>query len=144
MKSPSLESSSLPIGVSREIGNWADLAIEKLEHFPLIQPYSALINLESNGEFPTEPLKHIRRPIGNPDVFSTLPIDALRHEFKGKGAACGYAWAARKELIRKHGLYDACIIGSGDRAIFCAAIGVSGIGQARGCWNHFERCVIRR
>lgn len=35
----------------------------------------------------------------------------------------GFAWAGRRELLEKHGLYDACILGSGDRAIACAAYG---------------------
>jgi len=35
----------------------------------------------------------------------------------------GLAWAARRELLMRYGLYDACILGSGDRAIVCAAYG---------------------
>lgn len=35
----------------------------------------------------------------------------------------GLAWAARREIIDRHGFYDACISGSGDRAIACAAYG---------------------
>ncbi|MGE0702592.1 MAG: hypothetical protein AB7F99_13570 [Vicinamibacterales bacterium] len=35
----------------------------------------------------------------------------------------GLAWAARRDVLLRHGLYDACILGSGDRAIVCAAYG---------------------
>jgi hypothetical protein len=35
----------------------------------------------------------------------------------------GLAWAARRELLARHGLYDVCILGSGDRPIACAAYG---------------------
>jgi hypothetical protein len=35
----------------------------------------------------------------------------------------GLAWAARRDFLMRHGLYDACILGSGDRAIACAAYG---------------------
>jgi hypothetical protein len=35
----------------------------------------------------------------------------------------GLAWACRREVLDAHGLYDACILGSGDRAITCAALG---------------------
>jgi hypothetical protein len=35
----------------------------------------------------------------------------------------GYAWAARRDLLQKHGLYDARIVGSGDLAILSAAMG---------------------
>jgi hypothetical protein len=37
--------------------------------------------------------------------------------------ALGYAWAARRELLDRHGFYDACIVGGGDRAMLCAAYG---------------------
>jgi hypothetical protein len=35
----------------------------------------------------------------------------------------GLAWASHRDALEKHGLYDACILGSGDRAILCAALG---------------------
>jgi len=38
--------------------------------------------------------------------------------------ANGLAWAARREFFDAVALYDACILGSGDRALVCAALGV--------------------
>jgi hypothetical protein len=35
----------------------------------------------------------------------------------------GLAWASRRDILETHGLYDACILGGGDRAIVCAALG---------------------
>ena len=35
----------------------------------------------------------------------------------------GLAWAGRRDVLERHGLYDACIVGSGDRALLCAAFG---------------------
>jgi hypothetical protein len=35
----------------------------------------------------------------------------------------GLAWAMRRDVLRPHGLYDACILGSGDRAMLCAGLG---------------------
>jgi hypothetical protein len=35
----------------------------------------------------------------------------------------GLAGAGRRALLEKHGFYDACVMGSGDRAIACAALG---------------------
>lgn len=35
----------------------------------------------------------------------------------------GKGWAMRREVLARHGLYDACIIGGGDRAVLCAAVG---------------------
>ena len=40
-----------------------------------------------------------------------------------RGSTAGLAWAARRDTLERHGLYDACIIGTGDRAILCAALG---------------------
>lgn len=40
-----------------------------------------------------------------------------------KGWTNGLAWAARRDILATHGLYDACIVGSGDRAILAASYG---------------------
>src|SRR5689334_10591721 len=39
------------------------------------------------------------------------------------GSTAGLAWASRRDVLESHGLYDACILGTGDRAILCAALG---------------------
>jgi hypothetical protein len=39
------------------------------------------------------------------------------------GATCGQAWASPRRVLEKHGFYDVCILGSGDRAFLCAAWG---------------------
>ena len=38
-------------------------------------------------------------------------------------STCGLAWAARRDLVARHGLYDACILGGGDRATACGGLG---------------------
>ena len=35
---------------------------------------------------------------------------------------CGFAWAARREFIERHRLFDTCIVGGGDRALIAAAL----------------------
>jgi hypothetical protein len=40
-----------------------------------------------------------------------------------KGSTSGLAWASRRDFLERHGLYDACIIGGGDKAILSAALG---------------------
>jgi len=42
---------------------------------------------------------------------------------KVRNSTAGLAWASPRWLLEEHGLYDACILGSGDRSILCAAIG---------------------
>lgn len=47
-----------------------------------------------------------------------------------RGTTAGLAWAARRESLAATGLYDACILGTGDRAMLCAAMGEIGYGAA--------------
>jgi hypothetical protein len=35
----------------------------------------------------------------------------------------GLAWVARRDVLDHEGFYDACIMGSGNRAMACAALG---------------------
>jgi len=39
------------------------------------------------------------------------------------GYSVGHAWAARRDLLDRHGLYDACVLGGGDKLIAAAAMG---------------------
>jgi hypothetical protein len=59
------------------------------------------------------------------EVATTL--GALR-----RGTTNGLAWASTKDILREFGLYDACIIGSGDKAVLSAALGVP---------DHFARAL---
>lgn len=49
----------------------------------------------------------------------------------------GFAWAATRDLLERHGFYDACIVGGGDTALASAAFGV---------WEHAMQihCLNRR
>lgn len=40
-----------------------------------------------------------------------------------RGSTAGLAWASRRQVLENHGLYDACILGTGDRAMLCAGLG---------------------
>lgn len=68
-----------------------------------------------------------RRPSLVSGVAARLGVEAcLVHpsrEQRPGTYANGMAWAARRELLDRFGLYDACIIGGGDRAISSAAFG---------------------
>lgn len=105
--------------------DWHRSVARMLDQVPLVQPYSSLVNLDAlHRPIPVgEPGGGIRSPIGDTAQWAGLPEDFLKHEFTGLSIACGYAWAARADLLRTHGLYDGCIMGGGDRAIFYAAIG---------------------
>ncbi len=51
-------------------------------------------------------------------------------------SAAGLAWAAPRALLDRHGLYDARILGGGDRAILSAAIGEFGHYVGSHAMNH--------
>jgi hypothetical protein len=57
-------------------------------------------------------------------VEGVSPADLLvSHPHQQRVTSNGLAWASRRNLLEAYGLYDACILGSGDRAILCAALG---------------------
>jgi hypothetical protein len=57
-------------------------------------------------------------------VEGVAPGDLLvAHPARQRLASNGLAWASRRDVLEAHGLYDACILGSGDRAMLCAALG---------------------
>jgi hypothetical protein len=41
-----------------------------------------------------------------------------------RGSTSGLAWASRRDILEEYGLYDACIMGSGNIAVLSAALGV--------------------
>ena len=49
-----------------------------------------------------------------------------------RGSTAGLAWASTRNILAEHGLYDAFIVGGGDRAILFAALGMfDHLAQAR-------------
>jgi hypothetical protein len=108
--------------------DWSDSASELLDRFALVQLYEYLIDEKQDGD---------SRPLNSSDttansIASLLakgePItDLLRMNVspntgRNKGVAGG-AWAARRDLLDKHGIYDACLLAGNDRAVVAAALG---------------------
>ncbi len=98
--------------------NWAVETSQLLERFVLVQPYADRIHLPpgtTTAAGTEDTLQGIvRRCGGDPAV--------ARGTYEVHGAT-GLAWAARRELVDRCGLYDACIIGGGDHAIAHASYG---------------------
>lgn len=108
--------------------DWPARTRRALEDHALVQLYSQRVNLR-RGCLPCR--------VGPGDVESTVgavaekvasgrasPDDLQDANAPVSGAStAGLAWAARRELLDRNGLYDACILGTGDRAILCAALG---------------------
>ena len=117
---------------------WAEHADRALGNFCLIQPFRERCNLSREARIPSVSnggCDSISESVG----YKIAAGEAEEDDFGQSDApltrrsTAGLAWAARRELIEAHGLYDACILGSGDRAILCAAMGIfeSGINAVR-------------
>jgi hypothetical protein len=66
------------------------------------------------------------RPSAALTVKSGVPAAAcIGHLLRDRRvtSATGFAWAARRELLERHGFFDTCIVGAGDRAMAGAAYG---------------------
>jgi len=57
-------------------------------------------------------------------VGEATPEDVyMAGSMEKRGSCSGLAWATRRDVLEAHGLYDAFIVGGGDRAMLCAALG---------------------
>ena len=120
---------------------WAVETSKLLDSYNVVQPFDSVIRLPraasyyAGDGFRWESFASVyqKRP-------NQLPIS----EFALHGHT-GFAWAIRKSIISKHGLYDACISGSGDHLMAHAFTGDfdSGcndqiLGQNKFMLQHFQ------
>ncbi len=97
--------------------DWVHACAAELERFSIVQPFSRSVRLLA-GQRRADPSM---LPVGAGDG-ELLHGMAWGVEAKGHGALgrylehghSGYAWAARRELLEKHGLYDRNILGNAD------------------------------
>ncbi len=107
--------------------DWAQAAIAALHRHRLVQLFTEMVDLPlgevSSQDFARHPPSGqaigglLQRGAASQGHFTPASTGGMRR------ALFGLAWAAEVELIRRHGFYDAMIIGSGDRAMVCAALG---------------------
>lgn len=109
--------------------DWPGLTLRGLETRPLVQLFRQVHYLGPDWQpgMSVAPAIEQTRPSIAAGVADGLPVrDCLVHPSPDRRPgtyANGMAWAARRELLDRHGLFDASIIGGGDRAISCAAYG---------------------
>jgi len=107
---------------------WVEQTLEALETYSLVHLFQERHDLKyevdakqlsSWGAPPTSHsliYKFNRNEAAPEDFFlSNAPLS--------RRTTAGLAWASRRDLLEQHGLYDAAILGSGDRLIVCAALG---------------------
>jgi hypothetical protein len=101
---------------------WSIDAVRELETHEIAQLFSRCVYLgpDTTGEDAATSLVHLDRQLRNEDDLRQLwEARAPR----GRTRLAGLAWAGRRELLERHGFYDACVFGAGDRAVACAAFG---------------------
>jgi hypothetical protein len=106
---------------------WAEQATRGLERFPLLQPFLSVYEPSADG-----PVQPTRLPLdarlghslaymhSQGTVTPGLLRSNMRVDHRSNG---GLAWVARREILDRDGFYDPCIMGSGTRAMACAALG---------------------
>jgi hypothetical protein len=99
--------------------NWAMDAVEQLDHHAAVQLFSEVVRLPKGESWG-------RRGEERWDAFAAIakthPNQLLWANFARHGHT-GFAWAAHRDLLTRHGLYDGCITGSGDHMMAHAFAG---------------------
>ena len=98
--------------------DWAAQTVSLLDRFPVVQLFDSCVSLEpgQNSNTGFAPIEH-----SFAHVWQQWPGSILGG-FTKVGAP-GYAWAARRSLITKHGLYDMEVVGGGDARFAFALVG---------------------
>jgi len=107
--------------------DWVACASGLLERFPLVQLFSHLYELPANASaqecdratFSAFSFAHVSR--SDPQVLEAENRAVRRGDRMG---VPGGAWAGRREVLERHGLYDAAILGGGDQGTTAAAYGM--------------------
>src|SRR5262249_46360832 len=106
--------------------DWAEHACALLERLPLVQLFSRIHDLPADaapGELTRAELTGYS--LAFVEACGTYPTGfGAAGPARGKSSgASGFAWAARRDVLEKYSLYDAAVLGGGDRALACAAVG---------------------
>jgi hypothetical protein len=104
---------------------WATRTIQALDYFPLLRLFQKRHDLPPGEKLGGGPEDRPRPGVSHDEIAAgesaCAPFGAAA-PLPGHNSP-GLAWAARRDLLESHHLYDACILGTGDRAILCAALG---------------------
>lgn len=94
---------------------WAVETAEQLDHWPVVQPFERVGRLDPGATaFDGRGRLSFARRL-------QLRPESARLRAEGHGQP-GIAWAARRSLLERHGLYDAEVVGGGDE-LFAHATG---------------------
>jgi len=118
---------------------WVKETGKLLESYRVVQPYSFIVRLPENKSW----LNHNKLPYGNKEGEKIHSMGyGIAHFGKKqlptfiKHGHTGFAWAARKSILDKHGFYDRLITGSGDSLMAHALYGSP--------YSHVKRCSPKK
>lgn len=108
--------------------DWARDVETALESTPVVQLFDSLVHLRPHElpEAAGEPLPEAcRRSFASAWGACGLPDDFFRRPAASSECrcTCGMAWAARRDVLDRHGLYDGMVLGMGDKQVAAAAVG---------------------
>jgi hypothetical protein len=108
--------------------DWPRRAAEALARAPLVQLFSAVRYLDPEGSPREGGGMKVTSVVAEVQAGQAAAAVLERVTDRSGGApSAGMAWAARRELLERHGFFDASVIGGGDTALACAAYGVTPI-----------------
>ena len=126
--------------------DWSKDALERLARSPVVHLFSEVHFLRADagpgfslaGSHRCESCARAIR--ANMPVRDCLGVQAG----DGRGRHLpGLAWAFRRELLDRHGLFDGCVIGGGDTAMACASWGAFDAVEERHAMNARQRSYYR-
>jgi hypothetical protein len=106
--------------------DWARRTRERLDRFPLVQPFSAACRAMPREWQPGQEVPAgLREWRSVPSLIDSglTVVEAVDARATDSGASLGLAWAARREIFEASGFYDANIVGGGDSLMMRAAYG---------------------
>jgi hypothetical protein len=108
---------------------WPELTMKALERWPLVQPFRTFHQIAlSDGcdlEIPPERAPGTSRSLTSRMLDGSVPSSIFSSIGSSRrfAYAPGFAWAVRRDVVDGLGLYDALILGCGDKAMASAAYG---------------------
>jgi hypothetical protein len=108
--------------------DWMVRASRTLDELAIVHLFEERHDLAPDAETEPRPTPNAT-PTALSSIHKLATGQAVPDEFVRMGAVgalrstTGLAWAGRRKVLDRHGLYDAAIVGGGDKANICAALG---------------------
>jgi hypothetical protein len=105
---------------------WPTAANAALDRHPVIQPFEISMELLPDAGAAIDEAHTYLKCRSLACGLATREVEPgimLAPDKRGLGSMDGLAWAAHRDILARHGVYDACVIGGGDGAIAAGVVG---------------------